>query len=120
MRRYDLTDSEWEGISKYFSEKEDGTPGRPPKPSRSIINGIIRIGRSGAPWRDMPERYGSWETSYARFRKLVESGILVRVFKNLNSDADMQNLAIESTIVRVHQHSAGSKKGRITTERSSV
>jgi len=59
----------------------------------------------------MPERYGSWETAYTRFRELVESGVLVEIFKELNIDADMQDLGIDSTSVRVHQHAAGAKKG---------
>ena len=111
MRRYELTDSEWKRISKYFLEREPGTPGRPPKPHRPIVNGIIWIARSGAPWRDMPERYGSWETAYTRFRELVESGVLVQIFQDLNINADMQDLALDSTTVRAHQHSAGAKKG---------
>ena len=111
MRRYELTDHEWERISKYFPEKEQGTPGRPPKPHRPIINGIIWIARSGAPWRDMPERYGSWETAYTRFREMIDSGILVQIFQELNIDADMQDLGLDSTIVKAHQHAAGAKKG---------
>lgn len=111
MRRYELTDSEWEMIRKYFPEKEPGTPGRPPKPHRPIINGIVWIARSGAPWRDMPERYGPWETAYTRFRELVDNGILAQIFRDLNIDADLQDLAIDSTSVKVHQHAAGAKKG---------
>lgn len=100
MRRYELTDNEWKRISEYFPEKEAGTPGRPPNPQRPIVNGIIWIGRRGAPWRDMPERYGSWETAYTRFRELVENGVLIEIFKDLNIDADMQDLGIDSTTVR--------------------
>lgn len=48
MRRYELTDSEWERIKKYFPDKVPGTPGRPPNPHRPIINGIVWIARSGA------------------------------------------------------------------------
>jgi transposase len=62
MRRYELTDVEWERIEKYFPAKVPGTPGRPPNPHRPLINGIVWIARSGAPWRDLPERYGPWET----------------------------------------------------------
>jgi len=111
MRRYELKDNEWERIEHYFPKKVAGSPGRPPNPHRPIVNGIIWIARSGAPWRDMPERYGSWETAYTRFRELVESGVLVQIFKELNIDADMQDLALDSTSVRVHQHAAGAKKG---------
>ena len=111
MRRYELTDSEWERISKYFPEKKPGTRGRPPKTKRDIINGIVWIARSGAPWRDMPERYGPWETVYWWFGQLIERGILAQIFKDLNIDADMQDLAIDSTSVKVHQHASGAKKG---------
>jgi len=111
MCRYELTDSEWERIAKYFPEKEAGTPGRPPKPHRPIINGIVWIARSGAPWRDLPERYGPWETVYTRFRELVDNGILVQMFHDLNIDADLQDLSLDSTSIKVHQHAAGAKKG---------
>jgi transposase len=113
MRRYELTDNEWERIRKYFPEKKPGTPGRPPNPHRPIVNGIVWIARSGAPWRDMPERYGSWETAYTRFRELIDSGVLVQIFRDLNIDADMQDLALDSTSVKVHQHAAGAKKGAV-------
>ena len=111
MRRYELTDFEWSRISKYFPEKEPGTPGRPPKPHRLIVNGIVWIARSGAPWRDLPERFGPWETVYTRFRELVDNGILVQMFKDLNIDADMQDISLDSTSVKAHQHAAGAKKG---------
>lgn len=111
MRRYELTDTEWERIEKYFPEKISGTPGRPPKPIRPILNGILWIARSGAPWRDLPERFGPWETVYTRFRSLVNNGILVQIFSDLNIDADMQDVSLDSTSIRVHQHAAGAKKG---------
>jgi transposase len=111
MRRYELQDSEWERISEYFPDKEAGSPGRPPKPARDMINGIVWIARSGAPWRDLPERYGPWETVYTRFRELIANGILLQIFAELNIDADMQDISLDSTSVRVHQHAAGAKKG---------
>jgi transposase len=111
MRRYELTDTEWERIRKYFPKKKPGTPGRPPKPHRTIMNGIIWIARSGAPWRDLPERYGPWETVYTRFRELIDNGVLVQLFRDLNIDADLQDLSMDSTSIKVHQHAAGAKKG---------
>ena len=113
MRRYELTDFEWERIAKYFPEKVPGTPGRPPKPSRPILNGILWLARSGAPWRDLPERFGPWETVYTRFSELVDSGKIVQIFRELNVDADLQDLSLDSTSIKAHQHSAGAKKGAI-------
>lgn len=111
MRRYEMNDAEWERISNYIPEKEVGTPGRPPKPAREVLNGILWIARSGAPWRDLPERFGPWETVYTRFRELLTNGILVKIFADLNVEADMQDIAHDSTSVKVHQHAAGAKKG---------
>jgi len=111
MRRYELTDSEWERIRVYFPEKVPGTLGRPPKPARDVLNGILWIARSGAPWRDLPERFGPWETVYTRFRELVDSGVLVKIFADLNVDADLQDISLDSTSVKAHQHAAGAKKG---------
>jgi len=110
MRRYELTNSEWKIISKYLPEKEAGTPGRPPNADRPLVNGIIWIARSGAPWRDMPDRYGAWQTVYTRFRELINNGVLVQIFRDLNIGADMQDISMDSTTVRAHQHSAGAKK----------
>ena len=111
MRRYEITDDQWQRIAKFFPEKQPGTRGRPPKDSRTILNGIIWLARSGAPLRDLPERYGPWETVYSRFRELLENGVLQAIFQELTIDADMENLAIDSTSIRVHQHAAGAKKG---------
>jgi len=113
MRRYELTDSEWERIAKYFPEKAEGTPGRPTKPNRPIVNGIVWIARSGAPWRDLPERYGPWETVYTRFRELITNGVLVKMFQELNMDADFQDLSLDTTSIKVHQHAVGAKKGAL-------
>ena len=111
MHRYEISDNEWERIEEYFPKKEAGSPGRPPKPARDMVNGIVWIARSGAPWRDLPERYGAWETVYTRFRELIGNGILIKIFAELKIEADMQDISLDSTSVRVHQHASGAKKG---------
>lgn len=63
-----------------------------------------------APWRDLPERYGSWKTVYSRFRAWVSSGLFEQVFLELIDDPDMENLSLDSTIVRAHQKATGAKK----------
>lgn len=67
-----------------------------------MINGMVWIVRSGAAWRDLPERYGPWESVYSRFRKWTEDSILDNVFRVLTLDADEENLSIDSTIIRAH------------------
>ena len=96
LRRYELTDDEWNRIVDLLPPENTGKQGRPRKNNRTILNGIIWIARSGAPWRDLPERYGPWETVYSRL---------------LSREADPQELSLDASIVQAHQHSAGAKKG---------
>ena len=76
LRRYELTDDEWLRIEPLLPPENTGKQGRPRKDNRIIMNGIVWLARSGAPWRDLPERYGSWKTVYSRFRKWIDDGIL--------------------------------------------
>ena len=75
------------------------------------MNGIVWLARSGAPWRDLPERYGSWKTVYSRFRKWIDDGILDNIFHILSLEAELEELSIDASIIQAHQHSAGAKKG---------
>ena len=80
LRRYELTDDEWNRIADLLPPENTGKQGRPRKNNRTILNGMVWIARSGAPWRDLPERYGPWETVYSRFRKWINDGILDNIF----------------------------------------
>lgn len=111
LRRYELTDDEWNRIVDLLPPENTGKQGRPRKNNRTILNGIIWIARSGAPWRDLPERYGPWETVYSRFRKWIDDGILDNIFRLLSLEAAPQELSLDASIVQAHQHSAGAKKG---------
>lgn len=91
--------------------KNTGKQGRPRKDNRIIMNGIVWLARSGAPWRDLPERYGSWKTVYSRFRKWIDDGILDNIFRILSLEAELEELSIDASIIQAHQHSAGAKKG---------
>ena len=110
-RRYELTDQEWEQIAPLLPVEKNSRPGRPSKDNRLMINAMIWIVRSGAPWRDLPERYGPWKSVYSRFRKWIEDGILDNIFRVLSLEAELDELFLDATIVKAHQHSAGAKKG---------
>lgn len=107
-RRYELADEQWEQIKELFPKAKTG---RPPKDNREMFNAILWLARSGSAWADLPERYGPYKTVYSRFCKWRDDGTLLRIFKALNEDADYENLSIDSTSVKAHQHSAGAKKG---------
>lgn len=110
IRRYELTDEEWERLKAYFPERKAGTKGRPPKDTRQMLNGIFWILRSGASWRDLPERYGPWQTVYKHFAKWEKEGIFEQIFTDLAADADMQDISLDSTCIKAHKASAGAKK----------
>jgi transposase len=93
-----------------------GKKGKPRKDNRLMLNAMIWLARSGAPWRDLPERFGPWESVYTRFRKWLDDGILDNIFRVFALDAELNELSLDSTIVRAHQHSAGAKKGAKATK----
>jgi transposase len=73
-------------------------------------------GCAGVPWRDLPERYGPWETVYKRFARWQTDGTWARIQASLHTQADAAgeldwNAQIDSTVVRAHQHAAGARKG---------
>lgn len=107
MQRHNISDEQWNQIEKLIPKAKTG---RPPKDNRLMFNAILWIARTGAPWRDLPEYFGSWKTVYSRFCKWRDDDTLASIFKELNTDADFENLSIDSTSIKAHQHSAGAKK----------
>ena len=111
QKRYEITDDEWERLRRYFPGRIEGQIGRPRNEDRQILNGILWIVRSGAAWRDLPERYGAWSTVYGRFAEWQESGVFQKILAELGEEADLEDMSMDSTSVKAHQHSAGAKKG---------
>ena len=106
-KRYELNDSEWERISDFFPVSKTG---RPPKwDNRTMFNAIMWLARSGSAWEDIPNRYPPHQSVYSRFCKWRDDGTLETVFHILN--ADLENLSMDSTYIKVHPQSAGAKKG---------
>ena len=116
MRRHELTDEHWERLTPLLPPEKPAT-GRPNKDHRTILNGILWILRTGAPWRDLPERYGPWHTVYSRFRRWQQAGIWDEVLRVLQAEAahagtlDGSLKMIDGSNIRAHQHAAGARKG---------
>jgi transposase len=84
--------------------------GRPRKDDRQVLNGIFFILRTGASWRDLPERYGPYTTAYNRFNRWTKRGVWAAVFRALTQRSPDSLRMIDSTVVRAHQHAAAPKK----------
>jgi transposase len=111
MRRFELTDEQYRRIAHLLPGKP-GDPGATARDNRLFMDAILWIARTGAPWPDLPERFGKYDTAYQRFNRWAKSGVLARVMAALGGDADLESLLIDSTVVRAHQHAAGAvKKG---------
>ena len=105
----DLTQAQWNRIKFLFEEPPK--VGRPPLNPRMVLNGILWIMASGARWRDLPSRYGNWNSIYHKFRKWSSQGLFERLLKIVNADAnDSALLEIDSTFCKVHQSACSSRK----------
>jgi transposase len=78
---------------------------------RRVLNGIFWVLRSGAPWRDLPERYGPYTTAYNRFNRWRKAAVWDRMMDAITQAHNGEVQMIDTSIVRVHQHAAGAKKG---------
>jgi putative transposase len=76
-----------------------------------FVDGCLWVLRSGAHWRDLPERYGKWKTLHKRFTRWAKAGVWDEVFASLIKDRDNQYLMLDSTLVRAHQQAATGKGG---------
>lgn len=102
VKRYELTDVQWGRIAPLLPGKA-GDPGRTAADNRLFVNGVLWVLRSGAHWRDLPERYGKWKTAHKRFSRWAAAGVWEKVFADLIKDRDNQYLMLDSTLVRAHQ-----------------
>ena len=114
MDRKMLRDDQWERIEQLLPGKATDR-GVTAKDNRRFVEAVLWIMRTGSPWRDLPEELGHWHRTFVRFSRWREKGVWERVATALRSEADMEHLFLDSTIVRAHQHSAGAKKKRATS-----
>lgn len=107
LRRHEITDEQWDAI-KHLLPGQEGDPGVTAKDNRLFVNAILWIARTGAPWRDLPERFGNWNSVFQRFNRWCKTGVFASVMEHLQ-DPDLGVLLLDSTIIRAHQHAAGAE-----------
>ncbi len=104
-----LRDDQWERLKPFVPGGSKGKRG-PRSDNRRFLNGLLWMARSGGRWRDLPERFGDFQTVKRRYYRWIENGVLAAIFEALSREADMEWLMIDSTIIRAHQHAAGARK----------
>lgn len=116
MTRHRLTDQQWELIKDFFPPR--AKTGRPPSDRRKIMDGIVWILRTGAPWRDLPEEFGPWSTVWDLFDKWNGDGTLDEILRPLQaakvdlSQIDQDLWCVDGTVTRAARCAAGGgKKG---------
>ncbi len=103
----DLTDEQWKLVETILPEdpvRDDGR-GRPWRDRRTVLNGVLWILRTGAPWKDLPQRYGSYQTAHRRFQNWVRSGVMEQLLLMLArhlqeaGGLDLQECFVDGTFV---------------------
>lgn len=103
MRRHVISDADWDRV-------RDILPTRGPKTdARLFVDAVLYVSKTGIPWRDLPGRFGNWNTAFRRFRRWAEGGVWGRVLDRVR-DPDVTTLVLDATVVRAHPHAAGPQK----------
>jgi putative transposase len=111
IKRYELDAAQWLRLAVLVPGKARD-PGRTGSDHRLFVNGCLWVLRSGAHWRDLPERYGKWKTVHRRFSRWCHAGVWERVFDTLTADRDNTYLMLDSTIVRPPSRHRPEKGGK--------
>ena len=119
MHRYELSDPLWARIEPLLPHRTHrGKAGHPFHDHRPLVNGILWVLHTGAPWRDLPERYGPWPTAFYRFNRWREDGTWNRIVTSLLDEMDdggkidRDLWCIDGSVIRASRAAAGAgKKG---------
>ena len=113
-RRHELTDSEWARLAPLLPPRKAG---KPRKDERLVTNGILWKLATGVPWRDLPERYGPWQSVYTRVRRWRRAGVWDGMLAAVQQQADAAGDLDwgvhfgDGPVIRAHQHAAGATEG---------
>lgn len=111
MRRHAISNADWDRV-------KDRLPTRGAKTdTRLFVDAVLWIARTGSPWRDLPDRFGNWNTAFRRFRRWAEAGVWGRVLEHVR-DPDVSTLVLDSTVVRAHPAAAGARKKKARRARA--
>jgi transposase len=110
--RSSLRNDQWAKI-QWILPGKSSDPGRTASDNRTFVEAVVYVARTGVPWRDLPSRFGPWNSVYKRFARWSEKGVWEKVFEVLSQGGGFEMVSLDSTIVRAHQHAAGAQKKRV-------
>ena len=113
MKRYELRAGHWRKIESFLPGRP-GSVGVTAQDNRQFVNVVLWVLRSGAHWKDLPERYGNWKSAHKRFTRWGQAGLWERIFQVLLEDPENIYVTLDSAIVRAHQQAACGKGGAKT------
>jgi transposase len=111
MLRTILRNDQWERIAPLLQGRP-GDSGRRGVDNRRFVEAVLWVARTGCPWRDLPEEFGSWNSVYVLFARWSDKQVRQKVFAVLRQDADFEEVFLDSAVIRAHQHAAGAAKKR--------
>ncbi len=103
--RHAISDDDWARIKDLLPGRP-GQHGKAARDNRLFIDAVLWIARAGAPWRDLPDRFGRWNSVWRRFDRWSKEGVWRRAFDALQAP-DLEWIILDSTVVRAHQDAAG-------------
>jgi transposase len=112
MKRHAVTDDGWKKVEDLFPA--NGKRGGQWKDHRLMLDAMLWILKTGVPWRDLPERFGPWNSVYDRFSLWTKQGLWGQILDRLGSEGDPAGLdwtlvCIDGTLIRAHRHAASKK-----------
>lgn len=105
MHRHEIKDADWERIERLLPGRPGGHGGVA-HDNRTFVNAIFYLAKTGIPWRDLPSRFGKWNSIWQRFNRWCQRGVWERVLAAIQ-DPDLEWFCIDSTVIRAHPHAAG-------------
>lgn len=106
--RHALTDEQWDRIKDLLPGKP-GDPGRSGENNRLFVDAVLYIAKTGTPWRDLPERFGNWNSIWRRFDRWCENGVWEAIVRELG-ELDLEELQLDSTSIKVHLAAVGGRR----------
>jgi transposase len=101
-----LRDDQWEILRAFVPGGRKGKRG-PRSDGRRFFDALLWLAHSGARWRDLPERFGPYQTVKRRYYRWIEQGVFNRIFEAVSTDPDMEWIAIDATVIRAQAQAAG-------------